>query len=152
MRNKSAPLGLIFVAAYLASIAPSKAQPTTQSVWDGVYTDAQAGRGKAQYMQRCSVCHDASLEGSSEAPPLVGRFIPDWAGTTLADLYDKIQVTMPLEAPGTLRPATTADILAYLLEANNFPAGSKELTPAPDYLGTIGFDVLKPKASARVTK
>jgi|GEM_PF-6936023 len=54
---------------------------------------------------------------------------------------------MPLNAPGTLRPAIAADILVYILRANNFPAGSKELDAAPDSLKVISFDVFKLKAA-----
>lgn len=156
MTGKTKCMGAIFLAAaaFLAVATPLKADTrATQSVWDGVYTDVQADRGRGQYAQHCAMCHGAALEGNGESPPLVGQFIPDWAGTTLADLYDKIQTTMPLNAPGTLRPAITADILAYILGANNFPAGSKELDAAPDSLKTISFDVFKPKpASSRESK
>jgi S-disulfanyl-L-cysteine oxidoreductase SoxD len=119
-----------------------------QSVWDGIYTDAQADRGKGQYAQHCAVCHGIALEGNGESPPLTGEFIPDWGGTTLADLYDKIENTMPLNAPGTLRPAVATEILAYLLKENNFPAAQKELDATPSELGAIRFDVLKPTPAA----
>ena len=106
----------ILAAAYLILSAASATEAqTTQSIWDGVYTDAQADRGAGQYGQHCAVCHGKALEGNGEAPPLVGQFIPDWAGTTLDMLYEKVQATMPLNAPGTLRPTVAADILAYLL-------------------------------------
>jgi len=146
--------GLLAIAATafcVGGISPGAHAQTKQSVWDGIYTDAQAARGKGQYGQHCAVCHGAALEGNTESPPLVGQFIPDWAGTTLDELYDKIETTMPLNAPGTLRPAVAADILAYLLQANDFPAGAKELTAAPDSLATISFDAHKPKPVAART-
>lgn len=121
---------------------------TKQSVWDGIYTDAQADRGSRQYVQHCAVCHGAVLEGNGEAPPLTGEFIPDWAGTSLNDVYDKILVTMPLNAPGTLRPTIAADILAFILKENNFPAGSKELGADMGSLNAISFDVMKAKPIA----
>ena len=85
----------------------------------------------------------------AKSPPLIGQFIPNWAGTTLDELYDKISVTMPLNAPGTLRPVIAADILAFLLKSNNFPAASKELGSDMDALKTISFDVFKPKPAAK---
>jgi mono/diheme cytochrome c family protein len=142
------------LAAVLAicAVSPMAAQAqTTTSTWDGVYTDAQAARGSAKYPQ-CAMCHGASLEGNGEAPPLTGRFIPDWAGTTLADLFDKIQTTMPLYAPGTLNAGDTADLIAFLLKANNFPAGSSELAAGVDILKTINFDVTKPAVTAKGVK
>jgi len=87
----------------------------------------------------------AALEGNGEAPPLTGRFIPDWAGTSLADLFEKIQVTMPLFAPATLNSSDTADILAFLLQSNNFPAGPAELQ-AGEALKLVSFDASKPAA------
>ena len=117
----------------------------TSSVWDGSYTTQQAQRGAAKYARGCMMCHGLALEGNGEAPPLTGRFIPDWAGTSLADLFEKIQVTMPLFAPGSLSASDTADILAFVLQSNNFPAGSKELE-AGDGLKLVSFDAVKPAA------
>jgi S-disulfanyl-L-cysteine oxidoreductase SoxD len=155
MTRKMMRTGFALLAAAVLGVAlaprPSHAQ-ARQSVWDGVYTDAQADRGKGQYAQHCAVCHGTALEGNGESPPLTGEFIPDWAGTTLADLYDKIETTMPLNAPGTLRPAIVADILAYLLKENNFPAGQKELDATPATLGAVSFDVTKPKPAARASR
>lgn len=122
------------------------------SVWDSVYTDAQAERGAGQYGQHCAVCHGAALEGNGEAPPLTGEFIPDWAGTTLADVYDKISVTMPLNAPGALRPQISADILAYILKANEFPAGAKELGATADALKDISFTARPPAKGGAARK
>jgi len=137
-------LSLLAVAA--ASVAaPLALAQTKQSVWDGVYTGAQADRGHLFYAQRCAMCHGPALEGNGETPPLTGEFIPDWAGTSLADLQEKITTTMPLNAPGTLSPAAASDILAYLLQKNNFPAGGAELATAPESLGAISFDASKPK-------
>ena len=95
----------------------------------------------------CAMCHGPVLEGNGEAPPLTGEFIPDWAGISLADLFEKIQTTMPLFAPGTLNSTDTADILAFILQSNHFPAGAKELE-AGDSLRMISFDVSKPLPKA----
>ena len=40
-------------------------QPTA-SVWDGVYTEEQAGRGQALYAKECASCHGASLSGGED--------------------------------------------------------------------------------------
>ena len=147
VRNMRATLILVSMLTS-AAISPSAQAQTKQSVWDGVYADAQADRGAGQYAQHCVMCHGATLEGNGESPPLIGQFIPNWAGTTLDELYDKISITMPLNAPGTLRPAIAADILAFLLKGNNFPAGSKELRSDMEALKTVSFDVFKPKPTA----
>ena len=117
----------------------------TSSVWDGAYSSAQADRGAAKYRQECVMCHGPVLEGNGEAPPLVGRFIPDWEGTRLSELFEKIQTTMPLFAPGSLSASDTADLLAFILQANNFPAGARDLEPG-DSLTHISFDAHKPAA------
>ena len=136
MRAISGALAMLWATPVLAQ---------TTSVWDGAYTAAQADRGAVKYKQSCVMCHGPVLEGNGEAPPLVGRFIPDWAGTKLSELFEKIQVTMPLFAPGSLSNGDTADVLAYVLQANNFPAGQKELE-AGEGLKLVSFDVSKPAA------
>jgi mono/diheme cytochrome c family protein len=141
-RNKLAMILLVVMP--LTAGAPAFAAST----WDGVYTDAQAAHGGERYKQVCAMCHGAALEGSGEAPPLVGRFMPDWEGTKLSDLYDKIHDTMPLFAPATLKPEDASDILAFILRANGFPAASTPLVTG-DALKTIDFDVIKPVARAK---
>src|SRR3984885_12413058 len=137
---------LLMIAGLVAAAWATPVLAET-SVWDGAYTGAQADRGAAKYKQECAMCHGPVLEGNGEAPPLVGRFIPDWAGISLADLFEKIQTTMPLFAPGTLNSTDTADLLAFILQSNHFPAGAKELE-AGDSLRMISFDVSKPLPKA----
>ena len=129
----------LLLAAAAVLVSASAALGQTASVWDGVYNDAQAERGGAKYAQNCAMCHGHDQEGNGEAPPLVGRFIPDWSGTSLTDLFEKIQTTMPLFAPGTLSANDTADILAFLLKANNFPSGANALEPGSG-LKSINFE------------
>jgi len=114
------------------------------SIWDGVYTDAQAERGHTLYMQNCSRCHGADLSGNFETPPLVGRFMPYWSGSTLDALFDYVSTAMPLDQPGALGPAANTDIVAYILKSNDLPSGSKELSA--DRLKAINFDPAKPVA------
>jgi mono/diheme cytochrome c family protein len=135
---------LSLLALYATSPAALAQGSTRQSVWDAVYSGAQAERGRAEYVVHCVMCHGPALEGNGEAPPLTGEFIPDWAGTSLADLFGKISLTMPLNAPGTLTSESTADILAYILKVNNFPAGTKDLPVDKSTLAAISFDVSKP--------
>jgi len=112
------------------------------SIWDGVYTEAQAERGHTLYMQSCSRCHGANLSGTFETPPLTGRFMPYWSGSTLDALFDYVSTAMPLDHPGALGAAANADILAFLLKSNEMPAGTKELSASN--LKSINFDSAKP--------
>ena len=54
-------------------------------------------------------------------------FRESWSGRSLGELFDKIKTTMPANDPGTLSAAATADVLAYVLKVNDYPAGAAEL-------------------------
>ena len=112
------------------------------SIWDGVYTDAQAKRGHVPYMQSCSMCHGADLSGSFETPPLVGRFMPYWSGSTLDVLFDYVSTAMPMHNPGALSAGANTDIVAFILKSNNIPSGPKELSTGN--LKAVNFDPAKP--------
>lgn len=115
------------------------------SVWDGVYTQEQAGRGKQAYGKSCASCHGDKLDGSGTNPPLSGdEFKGDWNGQTLDDLFEKIQTTMPADNPGQLDRQQNADILAFVLTFNGFPAGTQELSTDAAALQKIRFDAAKP--------
>ena len=94
---------------------------------DGVYTSVQAGRGETMYRAECAACHGTTL-GGDLGPALAGQnFISAWGAQPLSNLFDKIINTMPEDAPGTLTRPQVADIVAYTLQANQFPAGPIEL-------------------------
>ena len=126
---------ILAVTAMAAAALPAQARI---SIWDGVYTDAQAERGHTLYMQNCGRCHGADLSGTYETPPLVGRFMPYWSSSTLDALFDYIGTAMPLDHPGALNPDANADIVAFILKSNDLPSGAKELKAGS--LKTINFD------------
>jgi S-disulfanyl-L-cysteine oxidoreductase SoxD len=150
MRNRIILVATVTICTALYA-ANAEAQ-TRHSIWDGVYTDAQATRGAAQYRQHCAICHSANLSGSYETPPLMGRFVPYWSGTTLDVLLDYMNTAMPLERPGSVDRSTDADILAFILRENNVPSGSTELKAGADDLKVISFDTEKPPAAGPVKK
>jgi mono/diheme cytochrome c family protein len=126
----------------LAAIAC--AQPSG-SVWDGVFTQEEASRGKTLYSKECASCHGQALDGSGQAPPLSGAdFKGNWNGQTVDDLFEKVQTSMPGDQPGKLSRAQNADILAFVLGNNGFPAGSKELSSDAAVLQKIRFETAKP--------
>lgn len=138
-------LKTVLVAAMITVIlAPgiADAQKGRISIWDGVYTEAQAERGRALYMQSCSSCHGADLSGSFETPPLVGRFMPYWSGSTLDALFDYVSTAMPMHNPGALSAGANIDIVAFILKSNNIPSGPKELSTGN--LKAVNFDPAKP--------
>jgi cytochrome c len=132
----------ILAAAVLSLTVGTASAQTRSSIWDGVYTDTQAERGHTLYMQNCSRCHGADLSGTFETPPLVGRFMPYWSGSTLDALFDYVSTAMPLDHPGALSAGANTDIVAFILKSNEIPPGSKELSAGN--LKTINFDSAKP--------
>jgi mono/diheme cytochrome c family protein len=126
---------LLFGVSFLLGLAiVAYAQDATRTVWDGVYNEEQAQRGRAVFLDQCSNCHGRDLEGADMTPPLTGGvFMSNWDGLTLGDLADRIRVSMPLNSPGTLSRQQTVDVVAYILRFDQFPAGKEELpreTPA----------------------
>jgi mono/diheme cytochrome c family protein len=114
------------------------------SVWDGVYSEEQAGRGAGLYRQECVSCHGQKLEGRGQAPPLAGGdFAMDWNGMTLDDLFEKMQTSMPADQPGHLSREQNAALLAYILSANKFPAGAAELSTDANLLRQIRFEAIQ---------
>jgi sugar lactone lactonase YvrE/mono/diheme cytochrome c family protein len=125
-----------------------RAQDGPKSVWDGVYTEAQAERGKAAYTQSCVFCHGPELAGTGEAKPLAGpEFLSSWNGLSVGELLDRTRTTMPQQAPASLDRAAYADILAYMLKFNGFPAGQSELQQRSEFLTGVRIDAFKPEAS-----
>jgi mono/diheme cytochrome c family protein len=107
---------------------PAQGTASAKSVWDSVYSADQAQRGRDKYTQVCSPCHQGDLSGSDQAPSLAGgEFLDRWDGQSVGDLADRIRLTMPQDDIGSLNIQMSADITAYLLQANSFPAGQEEL-------------------------
>ena len=116
------------------------------SVWDGVYTDEQAKRGTPLYSQFCASCHGPDLTGGEMAPALVGGdFSSNWNGLPLGDLFERMRTSMPQNDPGGLSRQQNADILAYMLSSNKFPAGKTELPSETGALKQIRFEAVKPQ-------
>jgi mono/diheme cytochrome c family protein len=116
------------------------AQTQARSVWDGVYTEAQAARGEKLSAAHCTRCHGQTLAGAEAAPGLVGdSFNANWDGVPLGDLFERMRVSMPLDSPGTLSRQQNADVIAYLLKLGKRPAGEVELPPDLAALGQITY-------------
>jgi ankyrin repeat protein len=112
------------------TIAPvaAAAQEGRKTIWDGVFTDAQAARGQRAYANACGKCHADDLLGSTNAPALVGEaFLGRFNNSTADEVVLVVRQTMPQEAPDSLGTEAYVDIAAYLFKANGSPAGSAEL-------------------------
>jgi mono/diheme cytochrome c family protein len=100
------------------------------------YTSAQAERGKASYTHSCETCHGSELDnGDFGGPPLRGAsFHSHWDSGSAGALFAYLKATMPPDNPGGLNDSTYADILAFVLQGNGYPAGDAELPSDADAL------------------
>lgn len=123
---------LIVVIVSAVGLATGLAQvPAT--VLDGVYTATQAARGEAAYSSSCVGCHEGL---DADGPQLTGRvFLDRWREDTLDALFTFMKTRMPGNLPGGLDERAYEDIMAYMLQANGLPAGTRELSP--DMVGSI---------------
>ena len=135
----------------------------TRSIWDGVYTDAQAQRGEQLYAKHCSRCHGADLAGlpwealgqampdnrrsylhADRTPELMGStFYANYDRLPLSDLVERIRISMPQDKPGMLTRRDVVDVVAYVLSFGGFPLGNTELTDRLDGLQEIEIVVYR---------
>jgi mono/diheme cytochrome c family protein len=126
-------LAAVFVLAVLwsAAVSVSSAQqpPAGETkVWDGVFTSAQAARGKVPFERSCARCHNIELAGSQRGPALKGNvFWSKFENDNLGTLYSYLRDNMPQDGPSLVADDIKADILAYIMSMNGMPAGNGEL-------------------------
>ena len=86
-----------------------------------------ATAGKAIFVQTRATCHSTHLEAKS-APPDAGTVFLnkatalDW---TVSNLRTLVVSSMPLSNPGSLTPKEYAEVLAFLLASDCYPAGAQ---------------------------
>jgi quinoprotein glucose dehydrogenase len=109
------------------SVAPASAQ-ADRTVLDGVYTEDQADRGKAAVETHCASCHQNDLAGG-EGPALMGeRFLSHYQDGDVGALFNRIKTSMPRGNIGGLSDDMYIDVVAYILQMNQFPVGRGELS------------------------
>ena len=136
----------ILAAAWLVTLgATIDVRAQQRTVWDGVYTGEQATRGEALYGEHCVRCHGANLQGNGEgAKPLTdAAFKSSWNGVPLGAMFDRVRLSMPQDKPGSMSRQQVADLLAFILRENKFPAGDTELVRQTDLLNAIAFKAEK---------
>ena len=117
---------VVSVAVRAQSPAPL-APPASKTTWDGVYTEAQAKAGEFSYKSYCVECHGEDLAGREQAPALAGpEFVQKWNKATLKKLVDTLEA-MPPDNPKSLTAKQYTEVAAYILNANEFPAGKNAL-------------------------
>jgi mono/diheme cytochrome c family protein len=128
---------VVMAGAVLAAVAwvnLVSAQGTLAS--SGVYTSAQADRGMSIYDGQCASCHELSRFKGKD-------FASAWTDKPLTDLHVAVK-SMPMDNPGSLNPQEYADILAYFLSINGYPAGQAELKGDDAAIGAVKVDVKTP--------
>src|SRR5688572_7004237 len=95
---------LMLRTGVIGALAVLMAQAVTaKTVWDGVYSEAQAARGKGVYEAQCAFCHQSDLRGQGFASALVeDTFTSRWQDGNLGDLFTIVKVTMPQDNPASL--------------------------------------------------
>ena len=131
-RRQAVWLGAVVVWVAVASVGFSVVaqQPNADKrIWDGIYTPAQAQRGKPRFEASCSRCHNNELIGSERGPALKGNaFWNKYENDSLGSLFTFVRDTMPRDGgAGVVSDEVKIDILAYILMRNDVPAGSEEL-------------------------
>jgi len=118
------------------SVAAAAGQAPQKTTNDGVYTAAQAERGKKTFSNNCTSCHD-SARFSGET------FNDAWLGKPMKEIWDVASGTMPEDNPGSLKQQEYADILAYFLSLNEYPAGDSELAANAGAMANIKIEKKK---------
>jgi hypothetical protein len=104
------------------------------------YTEEQATRGRAQFLRNCGECHTAApLITRDMLPPeagfyrtehtfvpLGGQFVRKYPA--MYHLFRRIRDTMPAGKPEAVSQAAKLEIVAFILKANGFPAGTTPLS------------------------
>lgn len=120
-----------FAASFVGGVEASE-----RSAQEGVYTAEQAQRGRQIYQAECASCHAPDMQGGPAARSLSGvTFRFQWQDSTLAEFFDAMRNNMPPGKAGTLSDQAYVDLLAAILQRNEFPAGNRELEVKPAFLG-----------------
>ena len=129
----------------LLVVNSSSALSQSKTVWDGIYTSTQAARGEVLYQEWCASCHSQDLSAGDLAPELVGgEFVWNWSGLTVGQLFERLRISMPQENPSVVTRTQKADILAFMLQANDFPVGEQELADRNNILDQFMFEAVQP--------
>jgi hypothetical protein len=118
-------VSLVFALGAASSVGALQQEGTASRT--GVFTTAQADRGRSAFQKNCSACHGPTL-GGAEGPALVGDvFWQKWEGQTVDDLVRYVKTRMPEDDADSVADDVKLDIVALILDSNGFPAGPDEL-------------------------
>lgn len=137
--------GVVVLAVLGAAGVSAALGQSATSVWDGVYTEAQAKKGEAVYFAHCVDCHGPDFAGREQAPALAGLgFMEKWNRATVRKLFERVE-QMPPSKPKALPTEDYVDVLAYMLAVNELPAGLAALPSDRAALGRIEIKNVRPQ-------
>ena len=151
MKYTNIQFGLLLagLSFYSCKEHDSKSTPKI-SATTGVYSKKQADAGSALYTNHCAACHGKDLRGTEGGNALIGeRFLSKWKDKPLSELFDLTKTTMPKTNPHSLDDASYSSLVAFMLNANEFPPGNADLSSAKDQLEQIRIG--SPPAASRVS-
>jgi mono/diheme cytochrome c family protein len=96
----------------------------------GFYSVEQATRGRAAFRGICSECHSTSDFRGED-------FESQWRRQTVWDFYRQLTRTMPEEDPGSLSDQVYTDVIAYILQLNDYSSGVEELVASRQAMDLI---------------
>lgn len=126
----------VTVSATMVAGVVASGQAPTRTTNSGVYTAAQAERGKKVFNTSCTTCHEPSRFAGD-------AFHESWDGKVMKEIWDVASGTMPEDNPGSLKQQEYADILAYFLQLNEYPTGDAELQPGASAMAAIKVEKKK---------
>jgi mono/diheme cytochrome c family protein len=136
LRVRATLVSALLTVWAMAAVQAWSAEQAGRSVNDGVYAAAQAARGGQVFEKSCTMCHDPGrFTGDA--------FVTTWAGKPLHGLFEVVSTSMPEDNPGSLKPQEYADVLAYFLQLNKYPAGPEELKGTPEAMRAIVVEARK---------
>jgi mono/diheme cytochrome c family protein len=117
-----APTGAPIPLRFDSSAGTRIIRPKAADLPPATYSPVQAEDGEAVFKRSCAMCHAPTQ--------FIGQqFVESWNDRRLFDFYSLVHSTMPLNNPGGLKEDEYLGVLAYLLKANNAPAGVDSLRP-----------------------
>jgi cytochrome c len=138
-RAARATIAGALLSILIAALGAAAAPPQNATVWDGIYSGAQARRGEEVYKRSCGYCHRDDLSGGffdngvGRTPALAGprafdsSFVERWKNMTMAEMVATVAATMPQQEPASLSAQAYVDVVCYLLSKNDVRAGQTDL-------------------------
>jgi len=121
--------GIMVALVCTPIIAAAAASATTSDrALPKLFTTSEAAQGQIVFEQHCASCHGEDLRGKI-GPALIGPSLGSASDhTTVSIMFNVIAFEMPAGAPASLTKQNYADVMAYILQRNGYPADEHPLT------------------------